>query len=90
MNVQVWRDKCGFQCFIRYVSNDEGSEDMLFRRALQLHTKGEDIFQCLDNLLSKLSTPRKSVLEFAPMMQQKYVTGESSAVLKLFPKPGPD
>jgi len=35
----------------------EVSEDPLFRKALQLHTTGEDSFQCLDSFFSEHSIP---------------------------------
>ena len=43
--------------FIRYVNNEEISEDMLFCKALPLHTKGEDIFQCLDTFFNEHKIP---------------------------------
>ena len=43
--------------FIRYVNNEEISEDMLFCKALPLHTKGEDIFQCLDTFFNEHAIP---------------------------------
>ena len=39
--------------FIRYINNTTISEDFLFCKALKLHTKGEDIFQCIKNFFSK-------------------------------------
>ena len=43
--------------FIHYINNATISEDFLFCKALKLHTKGEDIFQCLNNFFSKYSIP---------------------------------
>ena len=34
--------------FIRYISNGEVLEELLFCKALQLHTRGEDIFKIID------------------------------------------
>ena len=38
--------------FIRYINNAAVSEDLLFCKALKLHTKGEDIFQCLNSFFT--------------------------------------
>ena len=35
--------------FIWYINNAAVSEDLLFCKALKLHTKGEDIFPCLND-----------------------------------------
>ena len=43
--------------FIRYINNVTISEDFLFCKMLKLHTKGEDIFQCLNNFFSEYSIP---------------------------------
>ena len=43
--------------FIRYVNNATISKDFLFCKALKLHTKGEDIFQCLNSFFSEYSIP---------------------------------
>ena len=43
--------------FIRYINNGAGSEDLLFCKALKLHTKGEDIFQCLNDFFTEHSIP---------------------------------
>ena len=43
--------------FIRYINNATISEDFLFCKALKLHTKGEDIFQCLNSFFSEYSIP---------------------------------
>ena len=42
--------------FIHYINNATISEGFLFCKALKLHTKGEDIFQCL-NSFSEYSIP---------------------------------
>ena len=43
--------------FIRYINNGAVSEDLLFCKALKLHTKGEDIFQCLNDFFTEHSIP---------------------------------
>ena len=43
--------------FIRYINNAAVSEDMLFCKALKLHTKGEDIFQFLNSFFRENSIP---------------------------------
>ena len=43
--------------FFRYINNDAVSEDLLFCKALKLHTKGEDIFQCLNDFFTEYSIP---------------------------------
>ena len=43
--------------FIRYINNATISENFLFCTALKLHTKGEDIFQCLNSFFSEYSIP---------------------------------
>ena len=39
--------------FIRYINSTIISEDFLFCKALKLHTKGENIFQCLISFFSE-------------------------------------
>ena len=46
-----------FFVFIRYISNATISEDFVFCKALKLHTKSEDIFQCLNSFFSEYSIP---------------------------------
>ena len=41
----------------QFVKQKEISEDMLFCKALPLHTKGEDIFQCLDTFFNEHAIP---------------------------------
>ena len=41
--------------FIRYINNAAVSEDLLFCLALKLHTKGKNIFQCLNNFFTEYS-----------------------------------
>ena len=44
-------DVAGFlqqSVFIRCICNGKVSENLLFCKALRLHTKGEDVFKCLD------------------------------------------
>ena len=41
--------------FIRYINKAAVLEDSLFCKALKLHTKGEDIFQCLNDFLTEYS-----------------------------------
>ena len=43
--------------FIRYINNAIISEDFLFCKALKLHTKAEDIFQCLNSYFSEHLIP---------------------------------
>ena len=43
--------------FIRCMYNEEVSENLLFCKALPLHTKGEDIFKCLDGFFNEHSIP---------------------------------
>ena len=43
--------------FIRYINNGAVLEDLLFCKALKLHTKGEDIFQCLNDFFTEHSIP---------------------------------
>ena len=43
--------------FIRYINNATISEDFLFCKALKLHTKGEDIFECLNSFFLEYSIP---------------------------------
>ena len=43
--------------FICYINNATISEDFLFCKALKLHSKGEDIFQCLNSFFSEYSIP---------------------------------
>ena len=43
--------------FIQYICNREVSENLLFCKALPLHTKGEDIFKYLDAFFNKHSIP---------------------------------
>ena len=53
-------DVAGFpqlSVFIRYIYNGEVSENLLFCKALPLHTKGEDIFKCLDAFFNEHSIP---------------------------------
>ena len=53
------------------MSNAVVSEDLLFCKALKLHAKGEDTFQCLNDFFKEnTSFFRRNVLEFALMMQQ--------------------
>ena len=44
-------------CVHSYINNTTISEDFLFCKALKLHTKGEDIFQCLNSFFSEYSIP---------------------------------
>ena len=53
-------DLAGFpqlSVFIRYINNATVSGDFLFCKALKLHTKGKDIFQCLNSFFSEFSIP---------------------------------
>ena len=53
-------DLAGFpqlSVFIRYINNATVSEDFLFCKALKLHTKGKDIFQCFNSFFSEFSIP---------------------------------
>ena len=53
-------DVAGFpqlSVFIRYIYNGEVFENLLFCKALPLHTKGEDIFKCLDAFFNEHSIP---------------------------------
>ena len=43
--------------FIRYINNAAESEDLLFCKALKLHTKCKDIFQCLNDFCTEYSIP---------------------------------
>ena len=43
--------------FIRWISNPAVSEDLLFCKALKLHTKDKYIFQCLNDFFRKYSIP---------------------------------
>ena len=43
--------------FIRYINNAAVLEDFLFCKALKLHTKCEDIFQCLNDFFTEYSIP---------------------------------
>ena len=42
--------------FIRYISNGEVLEELLFCKALQLHTRGEDTFKIIDGIFNDNST----------------------------------
>ena len=46
--------------FIRYMNNAAVSEDLLFCKALKLHTKCEDIFQCLNDFFTEYYIPLKN------------------------------
>lgn len=37
--------------FIRYICNGEVSEELLFCKTLKLHTRGEDVFQVIDEFI---------------------------------------
>ena len=59
-------DVAGFiqlSVFIRYIYNGEVSENLLFCKALPLHTKGEDIFKCLDAFFNEHSIPWENCAE---------------------------
>ena len=43
--------------FIRFINNASVSEDLLLRKALKLHTRGKDIFQCLSDFFTQYSIP---------------------------------
>ncbi|XP_076805850.1 protein FAM200C-like [Clavelina lepadiformis] len=43
--------------FIRFINNEAVSEDKLLCKPLKLHTKGEDIFQLLDDFFTEYSIP---------------------------------
>ena len=45
--------------FIHYMNNAAVSEYLLFCKALKLHTKCEDIFQCLNDFFTEYSIPSK-------------------------------
>ena len=53
-------DVAGFSqqsVFIRCIYNGKVSDNLLFCKALPLHTKGEDILKCLDAFFNEHSTP---------------------------------
>ena len=49
--------------FICYINNAAISGDLLFCKALILDTKGEDIFQCLNDFLTEYSIPLEKCAE---------------------------
>ena len=53
--------------FIRYINNAAISEEWLFCQELKLHTKGEDIFQCLNHFFTEYSIIERTMLEFSTM-----------------------
>ena len=56
--------------FIRYISNGEALEELLFCKALQLHTRGEDIFKIIDGFFQDNSYIGIKVPKFLPTDQQ--------------------
>ena len=60
LNLDESTDIAGFPQlseFIRNIYNGEVSENLLFCKALPLHTKGEDIFKCLDAFFNEHLIP---------------------------------
>ena len=67
-------DVAGFpqlSVFIRYIYNGEVSENLLFCKALPLHTKGEDIFKCLDAFFNEHSIPWENCAGIVQMAQRQ-------------------
>ena len=46
-----------FSVLMPYVDNDEVSDEVLFCKALQLYTEGQNVFQCLAKFFSEHSIP---------------------------------
>ena len=55
--------------FIRDIIN-AAVTDLFFCKPLKLHTKGKDIFQCLNDFLTEYSIPWNNALEFTLIVQQ--------------------
>ena len=62
--------------FIHYINNVTISVDFLFCKALKLHTKGEDIFQCFNTFFQSIQFHGIIVLDFAPMAQQHVLASD--------------
>ena len=63
-SIQLELDECTditglpqLSVIIRYIYNAAVSEDLLFCKALKLHTNCEDIFQCLNDFFTEYSIP---------------------------------